>query len=87
VKSLETTVRTFEEHYKYMLLAFALVNFGQVWCSKFRDQYLLNRILNGHHSPGEFRVIGTTSNSEDFARTFQCRRGQKNNPVKKCSVW
>ena len=31
------------------------INYGQVWCGKFRDQSLTNRILNGQHSPGEFR--------------------------------
>lgn len=31
------------------------INFGQVWCGKFRNQSLISRILNGEHSPGEFR--------------------------------
>ena len=31
------------------------INYGQVWCSKFRDQYLIQRLLNGQHAPGEFR--------------------------------
>lgn len=71
----------------FLFHLFILVNYGQVWCSKFRDEYLVTRILNGHHSPGEFRVIGPTSNSEDFAKTFQCKPNQKNNPANKCSVW
>ena len=31
------------------------INYGQLWCGKYRDQYLITRILNGLHSPGEFR--------------------------------
>lgn len=31
------------------------INYAQVWCGKFRDQNLLSKILNGQHSPAEFR--------------------------------
>lgn len=63
------------------------ISFGQLWCGKARDQYLIQAILNDPHSPGEFRIIGPTSNSEEFSNAFQCKAGQANNPVKKCSVW
>ncbi len=63
------------------------INFAQVWCSKSRDELLLFRVLNSNHSPGEFRINGATSNSEDFARVFKCKAGQRNNPAKKCTVW
>ncbi|CAF0711928.1 unnamed protein product [Brachionus calyciflorus] len=63
------------------------INYAQVWCTKYRSQSLLYRILNSNHSPGEFRIIGPTSNSEDFAKVFKCKADQKNNPAKKCSVW
>ncbi|RNA08868.1 endothelin-converting enzyme 1-like isoform X1 [Brachionus plicatilis] len=63
------------------------INYAQVWCGKFRDQNLLSRIINGQHSPAEFRVIGPTSNLEEFSEVFSCKKGQKNNPAKKCSVW
>ncbi len=32
------------------------INYAQVWCAKFRDQALKQRILSGVHSPGEFRL-------------------------------
>ncbi|CAF0711924.1 unnamed protein product [Brachionus calyciflorus] len=63
------------------------INYGQVWCGKFRDQNLMSRILNGQHSPAEFRVIGPTSNFDEFSRAFNCKTGQKNHPKNKCSVW
>ena len=33
------------------------------------------------------RVIGPTSNYDAFSQAFSCKRGQSNNPIKKCSVW
>ena len=46
-----------------------------------------NQVLTGAHSPNEFRVIGSLSNNDDFARDFGCKKGTKMNPVKKCVVW
>ena len=63
------------------------VSFGQLWCSKYRDQALKRLIKTDAHSPGIFRVIGTLQNNEDFAKAFNCPKGSKMNPEKKCSVW
>lgn len=63
------------------------INYAQVWCSKITDQALEQRILNGVHSPGEFRIIGPTSNNEFFSETFKCKPNQSNNPATKCRVW
>ena len=63
------------------------VSFGQLWCSKYRDQALKRLIKTDSHAPGIFRVIGTLQNNEDFAREFNCPRGSKMNPEAKCSVW
>ncbi|CAL8117858.1 unnamed protein product [Orchesella dallaii] len=63
------------------------ISAAQNWCTVQRDEILKHNILTGVHSPGEFRVRGTFANSEEFARDFQCQRGKRMNPVKKCSVW
>ena len=72
---------------KYNQEQLFFINFGQLWCGKVRDQALIQEILNDSHSPGEFRIIGPTSNSEEFSRAFHCKAGTKNNPKEKCSVW
>jgi membrane metallo-endopeptidase-like protein 1 len=63
------------------------ISFGQVWCTKYRDEALKSQILTAYHSPGEFRVIGPLSNNQDFANDFNCPLGSKMNPEQKCAVW
>ena len=63
------------------------INYGQVWCQKFRDDALVNTIKTGVHTPGEFRVVGPLSNNNDFAKDFGCPKGSPMNPEKKCVVW
>ncbi|XP_047529639.1 neprilysin-4-like [Vanessa atalanta] len=63
------------------------LNFAQVWCGAMRPEAMRNKLKTAVHSPGRFRVIGTLSNSLDFAREFHCPPGSPMNPVNKCSVW
>ncbi|KAM8706189.1 hypothetical protein ACLKA7_010466 [Drosophila subpalustris] len=63
------------------------LNFGQVWCGAMRPEAVRNKLNTAIHSPGRYRVIGTLSNSFDFAREFKCAVGTPMNPAKKCSVW
>lgn len=63
------------------------LNFAQVWCGAMRPEATRNKLKTAVHSPGRFRVIGTLSNSEDFAKEYQCPLGSPMNPENKCSVW
>lgn len=63
------------------------ISAANTWCAKYRAESLKLRILTGYHSPGQFRVQGPFSNSEDFNRDFGCPAGTKMNPAKKCLVW
>ncbi|CAH2106177.1 unnamed protein product [Euphydryas editha] len=63
------------------------LNFAQVWCGAMRPEAMRNKLKTAVHSPGRFRVIGTLSNSQDFAREFRCPPGSPMNPIHKCSVW
>ncbi|KAG6439047.1 hypothetical protein O3G_MSEX000439 [Manduca sexta] len=63
------------------------LNFAQVWCGAMRPEAMRNKLKTAVHSPGRFRVIGTLSNSHDFAREFKCPPGSPMNPTDKCTVW
>ncbi|XP_049869437.1 neprilysin-4-like isoform X2 [Pectinophora gossypiella] len=63
------------------------LNFAQVWCGAMRPEAMRNKLKTAVHSPGRFRVIGTLSNSHDFAREFRCPPGSPMNPKQKCTVW
>jgi membrane metallo-endopeptidase-like protein 1 len=63
------------------------ISFATVWCGNTRDGEAHRLIVTDPHSPGKYRVIGTLSNSEEFAREFQCKIGSKMNPKDKCNVW
>ncbi|CAK9806311.1 Nep1 [Anthophora plagiata] len=63
------------------------LNYAQIWCGSMRPEDALTKIRSSVHSPGRIRVLGPLSNSEDFARAYNCPPGSPMNPVKKCSVW
>uniref|UniRef100_T1GWA8 Peptidase M13 C-terminal domain-containing protein n=1 Tax=Megaselia scalaris TaxID=36166 RepID=T1GWA8_MEGSC len=52
-----------------------------------RPEAIKNKLKTAVHSPGKFRVIGTLSNSVDFAREFSCPIGCPMNPTHKCSIF
>ena len=59
----------------------------QGWCAVKTDEALKTQILTDNHSPQAFRTIGPLSNNDDFAKDFNCPKGSKMNPEKKCTVW
>ncbi|XP_063218955.1 neprilysin-4-like isoform X2 [Bacillus rossius redtenbacheri] len=63
------------------------LNFAQVWCGASRPEVTRSKLKNASHSPGKFRVIGTLSNSREFASAFGCAENSPMNPAKKCEVW
>lgn len=63
------------------------ISFAQVWCKRQLPQAALHTVMFDVHSPERYRVIGTLSNSEDFASTFMCPRGSYMNPEHKCVLW
>ncbi|XP_047352829.1 neprilysin-1-like isoform X1 [Vespa velutina] len=63
------------------------LNYAQIWCGSMRREDALTKIRSSVHSPGPVRVLGPLSNSEDFAKAYNCRPGSPMNPTRKCSVW
>lgn len=60
---------------------------AQTWCSVERLEVKKVLILTDNHALSPFRVIGTLSNSREFAKDFSCSPQSAMNPVKKCEVW
>ncbi|XP_006017174.1 endothelin-converting enzyme 2 [Alligator sinensis] len=63
------------------------VGFAQVWCSVRTPESSHEGLVTDPHSPDKFRVIGTLSNSRDFAEHFGCAASSPMNPGKHCDVW
>lgn len=63
------------------------MSFAQVWCGDMRREAIINAIRTGVHTPGKYRVIGSLSNSPEFAKAFDCDLKDQMNPSSKCSVW
>uniref|UniRef100_A0A1B6E866 Endothelin-converting enzyme 1 n=1 Tax=Clastoptera arizonana TaxID=38151 RepID=A0A1B6E866_9HEMI len=63
------------------------LSFAQVWCSATTEEATNLQIEKDPHASSKFRVIGSLSNSLDFAQEFNCPLGSKMNPVEKCEVW
>ncbi|XP_045111624.1 endothelin-converting enzyme homolog isoform X2 [Portunus trituberculatus] len=79
---LEEALPGIPSNYKLFFLGFA-----QVWCSSITKEAAHLEILKDSHVPGEFRVFGSLTNSEDFGEIFNCKKDSKMNPTKKCQVW
>jgi len=66
------------------------ISFGHLWCTntKYTDRNFLKLIHDGDpHAPGMFRVNGVVSNSDEFAKAFNCPVNSNMNPEKKCTLW
>ncbi|CAF2919323.1 unnamed protein product [Rotaria sp. Silwood2] len=72
---------------KYTSEQMFFINYAHTWCTKMTNAYAVSRILTDEHSLGQFRVIGPTSNFDEFDRAFGCTPGQGNSRKDKCIVW
>ncbi|KAF5294351.1 hypothetical protein FQR65_LT10804 [Abscondita terminalis] len=62
------------------------ISYATMWCAQETPQYLEKLSTRGY-SPAKFRVIGSVSNNEDFAKAFSCPVGSNMNPARKCVLW
>ncbi|XP_045076053.1 endothelin-converting enzyme 1-like, partial [Coregonus clupeaformis] len=67
-------------------VGFAQVGDGSVWCSVRTPESAHEGLMMGPHSPPKYRVIGTLSNSPDFAEHFQYPTGSPMNSGHRCVV-
>ncbi|CAD6994688.1 unnamed protein product, partial [Ceratitis capitata] len=72
---------------KYTNEQLFFISFGNLWCETYTPA-ASRYALEDSHCPGKIRLKGVLSNSEEFAQTFQCKRGTGMNPKdKKCRIW
>jgi putative endopeptidase len=53
------------------------MGWAQVWRSKYREDAMRAQLVNGPHSPGEFRANGAVVNSDTFHSAFETKEGDK----------
>jgi endothelin-converting enzyme/putative endopeptidase len=63
------------------------IAFAQAWCGKYRDEYSRMLVTVDPHSPPQYRVNGTLTDTPEFAAAFQCKPGAKMAPQNRCTVW
>ena len=63
------------------------VKSASFYCGKHRKELTEYSLKTDGHSPNMYRVIGSLSNSQDFAETFNCPKGSPMNPHDKCTLW
>ncbi|OCT91508.1 phosphate-regulating neutral endopeptidase PHEX [Xenopus laevis] len=64
------------------------ISYAHVRCINFRIESARDQIMNGVHSPPQFRVIGAMSNFEEFHKAFNCPKTSKmNRGDNSCRVW
>ncbi|GBP03197.1 Endothelin-converting enzyme homolog [Eumeta japonica] len=63
------------------------LGFAQIWCGNTTTGALKSKLVEGVHSPNKIRVIGTLSNSREFADAWHCPSNSPMNPEHKCVLW
>ncbi|XP_023229774.1 endothelin-converting enzyme 1-like [Centruroides sculpturatus] len=62
------------------------LSYGSMWCTQY-NQIGWNLINKLDHSPSIYRVMGSLSNMKEFSEAFKCKKNDKMNSRKKCSIW
>ncbi|XP_015117495.1 neprilysin-4 isoform X2 [Diachasma alloeum] len=63
------------------------ISFASAWCQVMRPEYAEKLKNQDEHSPPRLRVMGAVSNTDDFAKAFNCPKGSPMNPEDKCDIW
>jgi putative endopeptidase len=63
------------------------LGFANVWCQNATEEAARQRAQTDTHSSGEFRVIGSVSNTPEFAQAFGCKAGQPMVRANVCRAW
>ncbi|OXU24841.1 hypothetical protein TSAR_015110 [Trichomalopsis sarcophagae] len=62
-------------------------SFASLLCRPELEEFYLSRFNLALRTLPRFRVIGSLSNTNEFAKTFSCSSGARMNPETKCNFW
>ncbi|XP_074116177.1 membrane metallo-endopeptidase-like 1 [Cotesia typhae] len=80
----DTKLPGFEEYNDKQMF---FISFAATWCEAATEEGAEQNLQSDVHSPGRLRVIGSVSNTEAFAKEFNCPKGSPMNPEDKCTIW
>ncbi|CAD6215640.1 GSCOCG00000452001-RA-CDS [Cotesia congregata] len=80
----DTKLPGFEEYNDKQMF---FISFAATWCEAATKEGAEEHLEFDVHSPGRLRVIGSVSNTEAFAKEFNCPKGSPMNPEDKCTIW
>ena len=63
------------------------LGFANVWCQNVTEEAARQLAQTDPHSPGAFRVIGSVTNTPEFAQAFSCKAGQPMVRENACRAW
>ncbi|XP_052835513.1 neprilysin-1 [Drosophila gunungcola] len=72
---------------RYTAKQIFFISFAQIWCNDAHPSVKALQVSTDQHMPGKFRVIGSVSNFEEFAKEFNCPAGSAMNPSEKCILY
>jgi len=62
------------------------ISFGQTWCEKMKEDRIIYNMEYESHPISKFRVLGSLTNNDNFAKAFNCPTGSPMNPENKCKI-
>ncbi|KAK4879927.1 hypothetical protein RN001_008073 [Aquatica leii] len=63
------------------------ISAANMWCTKYRTEYLKYILMLKPFSPSNYRVMGSLRNLAHFSRDFNCAQNSFMNPEIKCKIW
>lgn len=71
----------------YTNMQLFFISYGQLWCDDVLPKARIYQVASDSHAPSPFRVIGSVSNFDEFAKEFKCQSGTRMNPIHKCTIY
>ncbi|XP_017055502.2 neprilysin-4-like, partial [Drosophila ficusphila] len=72
---------------RYSAKQLFFISFAQIWCNDAHPSVKALQVSTDQHMPGKYRVIGSLSNFDEFAKEFNCPVGSNMNPSEKCVLY